>query len=100
MRVADGTWDASVEFVKGYRPWDFAPGAFVAQGAEAAVLDIRDGRPIGLSEGQENFSLDGIKAFVLGGPGATKSDESRQKFVVAATTQLAGEILDVYRNTV
>lgn len=88
VRVGEGLWDASIEITKGFRPWDFLPGAFIAEGAGATILDL-DGSPI--TFGPEVIKDEYIEAKFEG-----KSLENcRRKFVVAATRELAEEIVHV-----
>ena len=88
VRVAEGTWDASVEIVKGFRTWDFAPGAFIAEGAGAAVVDLKGQRisfdtiPQMKAWRSQRFTKDAL-------------DATRQKFIVAATDKLAQQIVSV-----
>jgi len=91
VRVGEGLWDASIEVPKGFRPWDFMPGAFIAQGAGAYVIDLQ-GNPIDFGAGiikdqwvQARFEGEAL-------------EDCRQKFIVAATEELAHEILTVVQN--
>lgn len=45
--VALGLYDAAIEVPKGYKYWDFLPGAFIAEGAGCFVGDLQ-GEPIDL----------------------------------------------------
>jgi fructose-1,6-bisphosphatase/inositol monophosphatase family enzyme len=86
VRVAQGLWDASIEIAKGFRPWDFMPGAFIAEGAGASVVDLA-GSSIDFGPGliRDEF----IKARFEG----NSLEDCRQKFIVAATDQLARELV-------
>lgn len=87
IRVADGTWDASIEIAKGFRIWDFAPGAFIAHGAGAVVVDEK-GNDLNV-EGK----VDRVEECLADGFTRESLERSRQKFVVAATKELAQEIV-------
>ena len=79
-RLAEGVYDATIE-VRGYRPWDFIPGAFIADGANAVVIDL---------EGNEiDFGNDRLK-FKDG-----EISNERQEFIIASTVELAEIICDL-----
>jgi fructose-1,6-bisphosphatase/inositol monophosphatase family enzyme len=88
VRVAEGTWDASIEIAKGFRTWDFAPGAFIAEGADATVIDDK-GQKISFDiiPQMEDWRRAKFTKEAL--------DASRQKFIVAATDELAHQIVSV-----
>ena len=90
IRVADGTWDASIEFVKGFRVWDFAPGAFVASRAGASVIDIESGKEFefrfGLAHDELRKKGRNLISYLSD---RGQLDKDRRKFVVAATENLA-----------
>jgi fructose-1,6-bisphosphatase/inositol monophosphatase family enzyme len=82
LRVADGTWDASIEYAKGFRPWDFGPGAFIAEGAGACVMDNKGNEiKFGPIPKMKEYLREGFRKEAL--------EECRQKFIVAGTKELA-----------
>lgn len=88
IRVAEGLFDASVEYMKGFRPWDYACGCFIAKGAGAAVVDLGgEDLPFGPSEDLHEAVMADFKGEYL--------DKCRQKFVVAATEELARRIVQL-----
>lgn len=97
IRVADGTWDASVEFVKGFRVWDFSPGAFIAKCARASVINLDSGEEVTFLFNelkQETLREAKITLDVRLGDKALL-DADRRKFVVAASLPLARQIREL-----
>jgi fructose-1,6-bisphosphatase/inositol monophosphatase family enzyme len=96
VRVADGTWDASIEFVRGFRVWDFAPGAFIAVGARACVIDLNTGKPFDFDF---KLSRQDLRAERISLSEKLSSrellDKDRKRFVVAATEPLAHRIREL-----
>jgi fructose-1,6-bisphosphatase/inositol monophosphatase family enzyme len=93
VRVGQGLWDASIEIAKGFRPWDFLPGAFLAQGAGATVVDM-EGHD--LTFGPEILNEDYIKAKFEG----EALEACRKKFIVASTKELATQIVEILNKNV
>jgi myo-inositol-1(or 4)-monophosphatase len=79
--VAAGFTDATVEFAKGFAIWDLAPGHYILHAAGGTILAL-DGEPLSLDYGLTSLS------------GITTAMTPRQKFIAAATPQLARQILD------
>ncbi len=95
LLVAEGVIDASVEVVKGFRPLDFAPGAFLAAGSSAAVLDL-EGVPIDFGPDFDfERTLDRIiRDHARGTPiDPAIFDGLRKRFVIAATPGLGAQIV-------
>lgn len=92
VRVAEGIWDASIEVVKGFRTWDFAPGAFLAEGAGASVVDL-SGNPISFK-----LNTDQMRRHISARFRGAAMDECRQKFIVAATRELAAQIVELLKD--
>jgi len=92
--VADGSIDAAVEFVKGFKRIDLIPGLFIAHGAGAKVFLLTE--DFELSE--FDFGPDSQLAEIVKAADKSERVESiRQRFVVAATTELAEEIAERLR---
>jgi myo-inositol-1(or 4)-monophosphatase len=79
--IAAGQTDGMIEFAKGFAAWDLLPGHYILHAAGGTVLDL-NGEPIDL-----DYGLDTAEHI------ATVMD-SRRKFVAAATTRLAHEMLE------
>ena len=88
VRVAAGVWDASIEIDKGFRPWDFLPGAFIAQGAGAAVLDM-EGNDLDVT------LIPDVEELIRNNFDNESREKCRTKFVVAATKGLAEQIVEL-----
>jgi hypothetical protein len=87
--VGDGRLDAAVEVVKGFKVIDSMPGLFLAAGMGATVL-VPDGTAI-------DFGPEADLEAVLGlAPEARRDafEKLRRRFVVAATPELAKEIIE------
>lgn len=74
VKVATGQIDAYYDFMLGYKSYDFAPSAFIAQMAGAVVIDVR-GKPLKYSR-------------IL---------NRRQKFIIASTPELARSIFNLLK---
>ncbi len=88
-RVGEGLIDASVEVAKGFRPWDFIPGTFIAHGAGASIIDLKN-NPISFAPGKiikEEHIRTAFRGDAL--------EASRQKFIVASTPELASQIANL-----
>jgi len=79
--VAAGFTDATLEFAKGFAIWDLAPGHYILHAARGTVLSL-NGDPLPLDHGLTTLADIG------------HAMAPRQKFVAAATPQLAQQILD------
>jgi fructose-1,6-bisphosphatase/inositol monophosphatase family enzyme len=89
--VADGLVDAAVEVAKGYRPLDLIPGAFIAEGVRGVAVVDTDGRPLAFGPDADIEEL--IDRFLDDKYQPHALDSLRKKFIVAATSELAGEIV-------
>lgn len=78
--VAAGFSDAMIEFAKGFAIWDLSPGHYILHAAGGIVTDLL-GTPIPL-----DYHLDSLANI-------TNAMNRRQKFIAAADTTLADEIL-------
>lgn len=81
--VAAGFTDALMEFAKGFAIWDLSPGHYILHAAGGHVIDL-DGSPIPL-----DYQLDTLA-------NVSKAMNRRQKFIAAATPQLASKILECF----
>ena len=92
--VAEGSLDASVEFVKGFKRIDLIPGLFVAQGAGAKVFELTSEYELI----EFRFGIDFQLESILNSQETSELvDLARQRFVVAATAELAEEIATMLR---
>lgn len=73
-KLAEGSIDAFVEFTAGYNSYDYSAGAFIAEKAGAIVTDL-DGNP--------------LKVYLK---------RQRNKFVMAATSELYEQILHILQS--
>lgn len=80
--VAAGFTDATIEFAKGFAIWDLAPGHYILRSAGGTVIDL-DGNPLPLD--RQLTSMADIASAM----------NRRQKFIAAATPELAYGILEV-----
>jgi transcriptional regulator with XRE-family HTH domain len=94
LLVAEGLVDAAVEFVKGFRPLDFAPGAFLAEGAGAVVVNPDNGQDISFGPDPE---FEEIIDQLIPKCDNCIFDQLRQRFVVAASRPLAEAIVRALR---
>ena len=78
--VAAGFTDATFEFAKGFAIWDLAPGHYILHAAGGTTLTL-NGDPLSLDHGLTTLT------------DIAKAMTPRQKFVAAATPQLARQIL-------
>ncbi len=90
LLVAEGWFDASVEVVKGFRPLDCIPGAFIAAGSRAVVRELPSGNR--MSFGVNEHFEETLQKFMDTSDNAL-FDALRQKFLVAATDELADAIV-------
>lgn len=79
--VAAGFTDALIEFAKGFAIWDLSPGHYILHAAGGHVIDLA-GSPLPL-----NYQLDTLT-------NVSTAMGRRQKFIAAATSELAGQILE------
>ena len=78
--IAAGFSDAMIEFAKGFAVWDLSPGHYILHAAGGIVTDLL-GMPIPL-----DYRLDSLANIA-------SAMNRRQKFIAAADTTLANEIL-------
>jgi fructose-1,6-bisphosphatase/inositol monophosphatase family enzyme len=93
MLVALGLVDVALEIDKGFRPWDWLAGAYLADGVQATVWGA-DGRALGF--GPDPVFERAIDAWVSTGD-VGLFDAARQRFIVAASPQLAAAVLRALR---
>jgi len=108
IRVADGSWDLSIEIAKGFRTWDFAPGAFIAAGAEGVSVvplsfqggkytkdDDSGAHRLGDRDCKFDISPTLLREWIKKRFDKDTLDASRKRFIVAASEELAEEVLAV-----